>query len=103
MLVAGGQTRSGESSGVRSAEGSWKCVRVYQEPPVVKRDLVLECGSLQCSQAKAEMLENLKEWWQQGGISEGQAEDSTIVSLYKGKGVALEQKIANASDCLTRS
>ena len=62
---------------VQSAEGSLKCVRVYQKTPVAKRDLIVECGCRQCSQGKVETLENLEERWQQGGISEGQVPRQT--------------------------
>ena len=48
-------------------------IRVCQETPVAKRDQ--QCQ--QCSQGKVKLLENLKEWWRQGGISEGQASPHT--------------------------
>ena len=44
----------------QSAEGSWKCVQVYQERWLLKRDLVVEFGCWQCSRGKVEMLENLE-------------------------------------------
>ena len=44
----------------QSAEGSWKCVQVYQERWLLKRDLVVEFGCWQCSRGKEEMLENLE-------------------------------------------
>ena len=34
---------------VQSTGGSWKCVHIYQETPVAKRDLVVECDYRQCS------------------------------------------------------
>ena len=76
MLVVVGTEEIWEklkSSLLKAAKNVW----VYQETSVVERDLVVECGCWQCSQGKVKLLENLEEWWQQEGISEGQAPHQT--------------------------